>query len=344
MSQDLVSESDRFEEYEARFDPALKAELRSVRLRANHRPKVTDQEVLAQIAEAGALEGGLNITYKPSRYESGWLTDSLRGFFEQDYITDVLSMVKGGKEATVYCCRAHPSVGVELLAAKVYRPRRFRNLRNDKMYREGREVLGADGRAVKPTDTRVMRALGKKTAFGVQVAHTSWLMHEFNTLQRLHHAGVSVPKPYSAGDNALLMSYVGDADGVAPTLSETALTPEQARACWAQLIGDLEAMTARGIVHGDLSAYNLMYWQERLIIIDWPQVTTPYGNRQARRIFDRDVERVCQYFAGCGVACDPVGLAEELWQRYLGAVTAERAAQDEIDAALADLQAEGLGG
>jgi hypothetical protein len=179
---------DELDYYEALHDPDARAETRRLKLRADYRPKKTSEEILAEIAEPTALDGGLNITYQPSRYEAGWLLDSLRGFFEQDFITDVLAMVKGGKEASVYRCRAHPSTGETLLAAKVYRPRKFRNLRNDKMYREGRQILTADGRPVKDTDHRIMRALGKKTAFGVQVAHTSWLMHEHNIMARLHAA------------------------------------------------------------------------------------------------------------------------------------------------------------
>ncbi|MGI6206702.1 MAG: RIO1 family regulatory kinase/ATPase [Anaerolineae bacterium] len=321
---------DEFEYYEALHDPAVSAETRRLKIRADHRPKKTTAEILAEIAEPAALDGGFNITYQPARYESGWLLDSLRGFFEQDYITDVLAMVKGGKEASVYRCRAHPATGETLLAAKVYRPRKFRNLRNDKMYREGRQILTADGRPVKSTDHRIMRALGKKTDFGVQVAHTSWLMHEYNIMSQLYRAGAAVPRPIAAGDNAVLMAYVGDENIGAPTLSEVDLGPGEPEPLFAEVMRNVELMLSHGVVHGDLSAYNLLYWEGAITVIDWPQVTNVTTNRQARFIFNRDVTRVCQYFATQGVHRDPAALAEELWQRYVGDRSDEEALEAQM--------------
>ncbi len=325
MHQSQTEFDDAFDYYETRHDPSLANELRQLRIRPDHRRRKTEEQILAEIAETGALDGGFNTTYQPSRYEAGWLFDSLRGFFEQDFITDVLAMVKGGKEASVYCCRAHPSTGEKLLAAKVYRPRQFRNLRNDKMYREGREILTADGKPVKKTDTRVMRALGKKSAFGVQVSHTSWLMYEYTTMQRLYRWGADVPRPYAAGNNAVLMGYLGDEAQAAPTLSEVDLGPDEPERLFDQVMDNINLMLSHGLIHGDLSAYNLLYWQGRLSIIDWPQVTFAEANSRARFIFDRDVERVCQYFAGQGVRCDAPSLAEEIWLRHIGDRTEEQA-------------------
>jgi RIO kinase 1 len=257
------------------------------------------------------------VTYQPSRHERGWLLDSLRPFYEQDLITDVLSQVKGGKEASVYCCAAHPSVGVPFVAAKVYRPRQFRNLRNDAMYRAGRPVLTAEGREVKPSDTRIMRALGKKTDFGVAVQHTSWLMYEYNTLAMLRQAGADVPKVYASAENAILMEYIGDEDRAAPTLSEVQLTPEQARPLFGNVLRNIELMLRHDRIHGDLSAYNILYWQARAVLIDFPQVTLRASNPNAEFIFTRDVVRVCEYFARQGVE---VGDMEErvaaLWSKY----------------------------
>ena len=151
-----------------------------------------------EIAEVEGLEGGFRTTYRPGLFEESWLPYSLRAFYDRALITDVLARVKGGKEASVYRCEAHPVLDVQFVAAKVYRPRMLRNLRNDKMYREGRAILKENGKAAKPNDHRFMRALNKKTDFGMQAEHTSWLMYEFTTLQKLHAAGASVPAPYSA--------------------------------------------------------------------------------------------------------------------------------------------------
>ena len=105
--------------------------------------------------------------------EQEQLLSSLDSFLDQNLIRDVMEIVRGGKEATVLRCRAGSNKGPEFYAAKVYRPRRFRNLRNDKIYREGRPILTEGGRAVKKTDSRLMRAVGKKTAFGVPATRTS---------------------------------------------------------------------------------------------------------------------------------------------------------------------------
>lgn len=162
------------------------------------KPARTRDVVLAELTELTELTDGresldenFTITYMPARYEAIWLMDSLRPFAERALIQDVLAIVKGGKEANVHLCAAVPATGYGLIAAKVYRPRRFRNLRNDKVYREGRELVDNKGMAVKARDNREMRAIRKKTDFGATLTHTSWLMYEHLTLERLFAAGAS---------------------------------------------------------------------------------------------------------------------------------------------------------
>lgn len=276
---------------------------------------------VAEVAETTGLESGFQTTYKPSRHEAGWLLDSLRTFYEQNLVRDVLYLVKGGKEANVYCCEAGTSApsGIEFVAAKVYRPRQFRNLRNDHMYRAGRAVLTSEGRAVKNSDQRLMRALGKKTDFGAQVQHTSWLMYEFTTLERLHQAGVAVPAALSASENAVLMGYVGSREHAAPTLSEVSLTPRDAHTLLRSLLQSVEAMLREKIIHGDLSAYNILYWNGRATLIDFPQITSPDTNPNAQSLFERDVSRVCEYFIRQGVECNADRLAQTIWRRVIEA-------------------------
>src|SRR5262249_32127631 len=259
--------------------------------------------IVGELTDAGE-EVAYPMTYKPARFETVWLRSSLRSFYEQDLIVDVLAQVKGGKEANVYRCRAHPRTGVVLLAAKVYRPRQFRNLSNDQLYREGRPILTGEGRPAKPTDQRIMRALGKKTAFGVQVQHTSWLMYEYTTLERLHQAGGAVPRPFGSNENALLMGYQGDERRAAPTLHEVRLGRREAPRLFAEVFRNVELLLQHGLVHGDLSAYNVLFWAGQVTLIDFPQVIDVRTNRNARFIFDRDVRRVCEYFARQGVRSD----------------------------------------
>ncbi len=231
-------------------------------------------------------------------------------------ITDVVAQVKGGKEASVYRCVAHPSTGVDYLAAKVYRPRMFRNLRNDKMYREGRRILGPDGKTPKERDVRLQRALDKGTAFGAQMSHTSWLMHEFTTLDKLYRAGAMVPKPYAAGENAILMDYIGDDQLPAPILQSVELAEGEALTLFDDVMSNVELLLKHDLVHGDLSAFNILYWEGGVMLIDFPQVVESKENPHAYKIFQRDIQRVCEYFADQGVACDAGSIVKEMWDRY----------------------------
>jgi RIO kinase 1 len=266
-----------------------------------------------------------------------WLLRSLRPFYDQELISDVEALVKGGKEANVYRCAAHPATGQKWLAAKVYRPRMFRNLRNDQMYRRGRTTLTANGVPAKASDTRLMRALGKKTGFGQQVAHTSWLMHEYTALELLHGAGASVPKPFASGDNAILMSYIGDETGSAPTLNEIKLDEDEVWTLFQKVLRNIVLMLQYGRIHGDLSAYNILYWDRDVTLIDFPQIANSHVSKKthvvgsavnpdAEFILERDITRVCEYFSAQGVNCDPDAIFGDVWDRYVEDDTQQRLA------------------
>jgi RIO kinase 1 len=325
MSDDL-GDYDRWGGYAERYDPSFERERgpRKAKSPAKRPPRIED------VAEARGLEAGFHISYHPARFEKIWLEDSLRSFFDQELITDVVANVKGGKEASVYRCVGHPTTGAPLLAVKVYRPRQFRNLRNDAMYKEGRAVLTADGRAAKNTDHRLLRALGKKTTFGQQVSHTSWLMYEYTTLERLHAAGAAVPKPYAVNDNALLMSYHGDERMAAPILQSVRLEKAEARALFDEVLRNVELMLQLGLIHGDLSGYNILYWEGAITLIDFPQVTNSHNNRSAHAILSRDIIRVCEYFATQGVRRDPAAITDDLWGRYVALHPDDQAADESV--------------
>jgi RIO kinase 1 len=331
MNDDL--DSDFYERYAEQFDPAWgdDSARRSQKSHAKTMPKKSRSQIVAELVEPVGMEAGFVTTYQPARYEEEWLKSSLRMFYEEHLIRDVLAQVKGGKEASVYRCLADhgadrilaatPGAGEsdgnpQLLAAKVYRPRMFRNLRNDHVYREGRTILTSDGRPVKKTDHRIMRAIGKKTAFGAQVQHTSWLMHEYTTMERLYRAGAAVPLPIAFAENAILMGYYGDEYRAAPTLNEVRLTPKQAAPLLQEVLRNIELLLQHNLIHGDLSAYNILYWQGRVVIIDFPQITDLRSNSKADDILRRDITRVCEYFARQGVPSDPTAIMDELWERY----------------------------
>ena len=319
---------DKYEQYEALWDPEWTGH-RATRRLASHRSKKSEREIVSALTDdLSDVSLAFETTYHPSRYEEAWLLSSLQPFYDEGLITDVLALVKGGKEASVYCCRAHPATGLELLAAKVYRPRMFRNLRNDKVYRQGREILVATGKPAGRDAGYIERAIRSKTAFGQQAAHTSWLMYEFATLERLYRAGAPVPQPIAPGDNALLMAYIGDEGLAAPTLNTVALEQREAWALFHEVLDNLDLMLQHNLVHGDLSAYNILYWHGGIWLIDFPQVIDLHTNPRAREILERDVQRTCEYFAEQGVACDAKAIAADLWRRYVGEPDAQDLAAD----------------
>ena len=275
------------------------------------------------------LEDAFHTTYRPARYEEVFLKESLQPFVTQTLIDDVLALVKGGKEANVYLCQAAPHLDVELIAAKVYRPRQFRNLRNDITYREGRELVNSLGITIKNQDNREMRAIHKKTSFGAELTHVSWLMHEHITLDRLYKLGAAVPKPMGVGENAILMTYVGDRGRPAPLLHGVSLSHKEAEPLCDEVLRNVELMLAHGMIHGDLSAYNILYWEGKVTLIDFPQVTMSESNHNAYRIFQRDVQRVCEYFAMQGVERDADAIVRRLWARYVR-LAPDRTVQDGI--------------
>lgn len=332
MSSYHDSYLDKYDDYEDRFNP-LRTDRKARKARKGknkHNPKKSQDQVVAELADAVGLEAGFKTTYHPGLFEEGWLLESLKDFYNQHYISDVLARVKGGKEASVYRCQGTQAVGGGMVAAKVYRPRMFRNLRNDAAYREGRGVLSSDGQDMNQSvhHDRVQRALGKKTAYGKQVAHTSWLMHELKSLQTLFNAGASVPKPFAASENAILMSYHGDEKMAAPILQDVALETDEARDLFNVVLWNVELMLQHDLIHGDLSPYNILYWEGRITIIDFPQVVNSRGNGNARSILERDVTRICDYFAEQGVERDPEAITHRLWKRYVAKSSRDQKADE----------------
>src|SRR5437773_2941973 len=135
-------------------------------------------------------------------------------FYEARLITGIDHVVKSGKEATVYCCRAHPATGAEFLAAKVYRPRQGRSFQNDAVYQQGRLVQAVDGPeglqvGAGRCDRRLQRAVKNKSRRGREVQFASWVCQEFQTLSRLAAAGADVPRPVDWSGDAILMEYIG---------------------------------------------------------------------------------------------------------------------------------------
>ena len=260
-------------------------------------------------------------TYSAARFEEWWLLESLGDFYEHQWISDVLMRLKGGKEASVYLCRSGPAIEAGLVAAKVYRPRSLRNLKNDGQYRAGREDLDESGNII--VDDGALHAMKKRTAYGEELRHQSWIAYEFQTLEMLHAAGADVPRPYAMEKNAILMDYIGDLGNAAPTLNSVSLEPDEVVPLFERVVRNVDLLLAHQRIHGDLSAYNILYWDGDISLIDFPQVVPPEANPTAWSIFLRDVTRVCQYFASQGLKRDPRKLAADLWTSHGHRITKE---------------------
>lgn len=270
---------------------------------------------LAALAAQQEREGSFQFSYHASRHERQWIANSLGGFYEDHMIADVLRLVRGGKEATVYLCAGDPSTSQEsLLCAKVYRPRMFRNLRKDHLYREGRPNLDADGNEI--LNAGMKHAIQKRTDYGQALLHESWIEYEYQTLAILHAAGADVPRPYGRGSNAILMTYFGDLQTPAPTLNTIRLPRDEVQPLFERVVRNVDLMLSKERIHGDLSAFNILYWQGEIWLIDFPQVMQPRQNRLAYTIFERDLLRVCEYFARQGAQVAPRRLAAELWTSH----------------------------
>lgn len=283
--------------------------------RSKKRPAPVTPKIPKQDAEVAAQsDETFEITYKAARHEGVWLEESLADFLNQKWFDDVLRMVKGGKEASVYLCAGNEVTGREYIAAKVYRPRRFRNLKNDWIYKEGRANLDESGNRIR--NEGMLHAISKRTEYGRELMHTSWLEHEFLALQTLHAAGADVPKPFISGPNAILMEYFGDEVMSAPTLNDVDLSTQEARALFDRVLHNIDLMLAHNLIHADLSAYNILYWEGDIVLIDFPQAIRPQENSSAYPIFTRDVRRICEYFNRQGVRSNPRQIASTLWNRY----------------------------
>lgn len=234
---------------------------------------------------------------------------ALDHFFAEGMITEILYPVKRGKEAAVYCCQAHPSMGTELLAAKIYRERDHRAFKNDAIYQEGRII----------TSGRIRRAVQKKSDFGRQMQFGMWVNHEFDVLTALYRVGADIPRPIARTQSAILMQYFGNRERAAPSLEGSTLSRKQAHVVFDSLLNNIELWLAHNYVHGDLSSHNVLYWQGQAKTIDFPQAVDPRFNSNALFLLTRDIEHICQYVERYGLVYDGRCIAERLWHKFRNA-------------------------
>jgi len=229
--------------------------------------------------------------------------ERLRPLLEEGLIDSVVRQLMSGKEAMVYVVRC----GAETRCAKVYKEATQRSFRQAVDYTENRKVK----------NSRQARAMAKGTRFGREAQEAAWQSAEVDALYRLAAAGVRVPKPINFHDGVLLMELVVDADGdAAPRLNDVAFSADEARTHHATLIGEVVRMLAAGVIHGDLSEFNILLAGDGPVIIDLPQAVDAAGNNHAQRMLLRDVDNLRNFFGRFAPELLATQYGAEIWSLY----------------------------
>lgn len=227
----------------------------------------------------------------------------IQPLIDDGVVDEVLSQLMSGKEATVYVVRC----GDEIRCAKVYKEAAKRSFKQAVQYQEGR----------KSKNSRRQRAMEKGSKFGRKQQEESWHNAEVDALYRLAEAGVRVPTPYGCFDGVLLMELVTYDDGdVAPRLNDVSMSAEQALEDHATVMNDVKRMLVAGLVHGDLSEFNVLVDDYGPVIIDLPQAVDAAANNHALSMLERDVANMTEYYGQYAPELLRTNYAKEMWALY----------------------------
>ena len=249
-----------------------------VKLRSKKHRLTGKQSVKQLIA---STEEGINPSAK---FQSADLNDlSKRGFLDE-----LLAGIKTGKEASVFLGKNRNG----LVAVKVYTVLRVRSFKRDQAYRQGRFI----------GDSRIEKAIEQGSEKGLDAHQILWVQEEFRQMKHLHEHGVRVPKAIAVSGITLVMEFIGDEDGQpAPRISDLKMEKEEAEAAFHQSVQNLKRIVASGRVHGDYSAFNILWHNEQAVVIDFPQVMELKHNPNAAAFLERDVRSLCKSFLKQGI-------------------------------------------
>jgi RIO kinase 1 len=227
----------------------------------------------------------------------------LEPLVEAGLVDAVMRQLMSGKEAMIFVVRC----GEDVRCAKVYKEANLRSFRQSVDYTEGRKVK----------NSRRARAMEKGSRYGRKAKEEAWQSTEVDALYRLAAAGVRVPQAYDFVDGVLLMELVTDSEGrPAPRLNDVVLTPEQAREFHGTLIREVVRMLCAGVVHGDLSEYNVLLGSEGPVVIDLPQAVDAAGNAHAKSMLERDIGNLTRYFGRFAPEILDTEYGKEIWSLY----------------------------
>ncbi|WP_438768287.1 PA4780 family RIO1-like protein kinase [Kushneria sp. TE3] len=227
----------------------------------------------------------------------------LQPLVDDGLIDDIVFQLQSGKEAQVYVVRC----GSELRCAKIFKEASKRSFKQAVQYQEGRQVR----------NSRRARAMSKKTRYGQREQESAWLNAEVEALYRLSDAGVRVPEPHGFVDGVLLMEMIVDDEGdPAPRLDDIKLSEEQAIEYHHRIVTDVARMLCAGLVHGDLSEFNVLVGREGPVIIDLPQAVDAAGNNNAPRMLLRDVDNMRRSFGRYAPSLLNTDYGLEIWSLY----------------------------
>lgn len=231
------------------------------------------------------------------------LPAGLQELLDEAIIDEVVRQLKSGKEASVYSVRC----GTEIRCAKVYKDMAQRSFKQRAQYQEGRKIRGS----------RDARAMSKSTRYGREEMENAWKNAEVDALYKLTAAGVRVPRPFGFFNGVLIMEMVTDAEGdCAPRLNDVALTPEVARDYHRLLIRQIAIMLTCGLIHGDLSQFNVLIGAQGPVIIDLPQAVNAAGNNSAFEMLERDVQNITDALSQFAPELQQTNFAAEMWELF----------------------------
>jgi len=241
----------------------------------------------------------VSTTVKDSDPDARFENADLNELYHMDYLDELISGIKTGKEASVFLGRN--SMG--LVAVKVYTDLRVRSFKHDEAYRKGRFI----------GDARVEKAIEQGSQKGLDARQILWVQEEFRQMKHLDAYGVSVPKAIAVNGLALVMEFIGDENGdPAPRISDLKMDKDEAEEAFRQSVQNLKLIIKSGRVHGDYSTFNILWHNEKAVVIDFPQVMEFKNNRNADAFLKRDIHSLCKSFRKQGVQADEVIILREV--------------------------------